>query len=74
MNEPFPYHYFFPHETDVFCLKLDVFFMIFHTLGIQERQAWGKQMCLWVSKNAATDMCAYVCARKKKQKSDIRQE
>lgn len=48
--------------------------MIFHTLGIQERQAWGKQMCLWVSKNAATDMCAYVCARKKKQKSDIRQE
>lgn len=63
-----------PMKKYIFCLKLDVFFMIFHTLGIQEWQAWGKQMCLWVSTNAATDMCAYVCAREKKQKSEIRQE
>lgn len=42
--------------------------MVFHTFGMSEWQARGKLLCLGVSTNAATGMCAHMCTREKKKK------
>lgn len=46
--------------------------MVFHTFGMSEWQARGKLLCLGVSTNAATGMCAHVCTREKKKKKKIK--